>query len=178
MATRASQPVSSEIFAQEGAELAHVAGTGLRVNVAAIHEGVDANGLDAMLGSHLDQSLDVVHVRMNTARAHKAHEVESLAVSLDVVHSLDEDLVLGDGAVLDGIVDARKLLEHDAAGTDVEVAYLGVAHLTVGKAHVLARSAERGVGILSVQAIKEGRLGSGDGVLAISRSKAATIHDD
>ena len=139
---------------------------------------MDANGLDTVLGSHLDQSLDVVHVRMNTARAHKAHEVESLAVSLDVVHSLDEDLVLGDGAVLDGVVDARKLLEHDAAGTDVEVAHLGVAHLAIGKTHVLARSAERGVGVLLVQAIKEGRLGSGDGVLAIGRSQAAAVHDD
>lgn len=65
---------------------------------------MDANGLDAALGSHLDQSLDVVHMRMNAARAHKAHEVEGLAVSLDVVHSLDEDLVLGDGTVLDGVV--------------------------------------------------------------------------
>ena len=163
---------------QEGAELTHVASAGLRVDVAAIHEGVDANGLDTVLGSHLDQSLDVAHMRMNTARAHKAHEVESLAVSLDVVHSLDEDLVLGDGAVLDGIVDARKLLEHDAAGTDVEVTHLGVAHLAIGKTHVLARSAERGVGVLLVQAIEEGRLGSGDGVLAIGRSQAATIHDD
>ena len=130
MATRASQPGLLGDLGQEGAELTHVTGTGLRVDVATIHEGVDANGLDTVLGSHLDQSLDVAHMRMNTARAHKAHEVESLAVSLDVVHSLDEDLVLGDGAVLDGIVDARKLLEHDAAGTDVEVTHLGVAHLT------------------------------------------------
>ena len=131
-----------------------------------------------MLGSHLDKSLDVVHVGVNAARAHKAHEVESLAVSLDIVHSLDKNLVLGDGAVLDGIVDARKLLEHDATGTDVEVTHLGVTHLAVGKAHVLARSTERGVGVLLVQAIKEGRLGSGDGVLAISRSQAAAVHDN
>ena len=55
-------------LSQESAELTHVTGTGLRVNVATIHEGVDANGLDTVLGSHLDQSLDVVHVRMNTAR--------------------------------------------------------------------------------------------------------------
>ena len=165
-------------LSQEGAELTHVASAGLRVNVAAIHEGVDANGLDTVLGSHLDQSLDVVHVGVNAARAHKAHKVKGLALGLDIVHSLDENLVLGDGAVLDGIVDARKLLEHDAAGTDVEVTHLGVAHLAVGKAHVLARSTERGVGVLHVQAIKEGRLGSGDGVLAIGRSQAAAVHDN
>ena len=131
-----------------------------------------------MLGSHLDQGLDMVHVRMNAAGAHKAHEVKGLAFGLDIVHSLDEDLVLGDGAVLDGIVDARKLLEDDAAGTDIEVTHLGVAHLAIGKAHVLARSAERGVGVFLVQAIKEGRLGSGDGVLAIGRSQATAVHDD
>ena len=163
---------------QESAELAHVTGTRLRVDIATIHKGVDANGLDAMLGSHLDQSLDMVHVGVNAARAHKAHKVKGLALGLDIVHSLDENLVLGDGAVLDGIVDARKLLEHDAAGTDVEVTHLGVTHLTVGKAHVLARSAERGVRVLLVQAIKEGRLGSGDGVLAIGRSQATAVHDD
>lgn len=103
---------------------------------------------------------------------------QGLAFGLDIVHSLNEDLVLGNGAVLDSVIDARKLLEHDAAGTDVEVAHLGVAHLTVGKAHVLARSAERGVRVLLVQAIKEGRLGSSDGVLAIGRSQATAVHDD
>ena len=139
---------------------------------------MDANGLDTVLGSHLNQSLDVVHVRMNTARAHKTHEVESLALGLYIVHSLDEDLVLGDGAVLNGVVDARKLLEHDAAGTDVEVTHLRVTHLAIGKTHVLARSTERGVRILLVQAIKEGRLGSGDGVLTIGRGQAAAVHDD
>ena len=163
---------------QEGAELAHVAGTGLRVDVTAVHEGMDANGLDAMLGSHLDQSLDVVHVGVNAARAHKAHKVKGLALGLDIIHSLDENLVLGDGSVLDGFVDARKLLKHDAAGTDVEVTHLGVAHLTVRKAHVLARSAERGVGILLIQAIEERRLGSGDGVLAVVRGQAAAVHDN
>ena len=126
MATRASQPVSSEILAEEGAELTHVTGTGLRVNVAAIHEGVDANGLDTMLGSHLDQSLDVVHVGSERRRAHKAHEVESLAVSLDIVHGLDENLVLGDGAVLDGIVDARKLWNTMRPAPMLEVTHLGL----------------------------------------------------
>ena len=137
-----------------------------------------ANGLDAMLGSHLDQSLDVVHVGVNAARAHKAHKVKGLALGLDIIHSLDENLVLGNGSVLDGFVDARKLLEHDAAGTDVEVTHLGIAHLTVRKAHVLARSAERGVGILLIQAIEERRLGSGDGVLAVVRGQAAAVHDN
>ena len=163
---------------EEVAELGHVAGTGLRVDVAAVHEGVDANALDAALGGHLGERLDVAHVRVHAARAHEAHEVQGLARGLDVVHGLDEDLVLGDGAVLDGVVDAAELLEHDAAGTDVEVAHLGVAHLAVGQAHVLAGGAQRGVRELGVERVEVGVARAGDGVLIVRRGQAAAVHDD
>ena len=64
--------------------------------------------------------------------------MQRLVSGSNVVHGLDEDLVLLEGAVLDSVVDSRKLLEHDAARTDVEVTDLGVAHLAVGQADVLA----------------------------------------
>ncbi len=57
-----------------------------------------------------------------------------------------------------GVVDARKLLEHDAAGTDVEVTHLGVAHLAVGKTHVLARKRRAWCGVLSYRLSRKGVL--------------------
>ena len=148
------------------------------IDVAAVHEAVDANGLDAALGSHGDQGLAVRLHGVDAAGAHETHEVQGLTGSGDIVHGLGEDLVGLDGAVLDGVVDAGELLEHDAAGTDVEVAHLGIAHLAVGKADVLAGSTQRGVGILLVQRVDERGARSCDGVVRALGRQAEAVHDD
>lgn len=103
--------------------------------------------------------------------------MQRLTSSGNVVHGLDENLVLLDRAILDGVVDAGELLEHDAAGTNVEVADLGVAHLAVGQADVLARGAEGGMRILGVQTVDERRAGSAHGVVGSLGRKAETVHD-
>src|SRR5438132_6425 len=57
----------------------------------------------------------------------------------------DQCGVAVEGAVADGGGDLHERLVDDAAGAEVEVAHLGVAHEPVGEAHVLARGGERGV---------------------------------
>ncbi len=107
---------------QEGGELGNIAGAGLLVDVATVHEAMDANGLHAVLGGHGHECLAVALHRVHAAGAHKTREVQGLVGSGAIIHRLDEDLILLEGAVLDGVVDARELLEDDAAGADVESA--------------------------------------------------------
>ena len=104
--------------------------------------------------------------------------MQGLVGSGAIIHRLDEDLILLEGAVLDGVVNARELLEDDAAGADVEVADLGVAHLTVGQADVLAGSTEGGVRIVRIQAVDKGRVGRAHGVVGALGRQTEAVHDD
>ena len=162
---------------QERGELGDVAGAGLRVDVAAVHEAVDANGLHAPLGCHGDERLAMALHGVHAAGAHEAHEVQGLAGGCTVVHRADEDLIGLEGAVLDGIVDARKLLEDDAAGANVEVADLGIAHLAIGQAHVLSGCAEGGVRVVGIQAVDERRVGRAHGVVGTLGRQTEAVHD-
>ena len=154
-----------------------VAGTRMRIDVAAVHEAVEANLLHAMHGGkhgkHLAMTLHGVHATWG----HKTQQVNGAADLRHVGHGMRERGVLLDGAVDDGVVDAGKLLEHDAARTDVQVANLGIAHLAGGKAHVLARSAERGVRVFFPKLVQEGLVGLVDGVVVARGREAEAVHD-
>ena len=139
---------------------------------------MDADGLHAALGGHGHESLAVALHGVHAAGAHETHEVKGLVGSGAIVHSLDEDLVLLEGTVLDGVVDTRELLEDDAAGADVEVTDLGVAHLTVGQADVLAGSTEGGMRIVRIQAVDKGRIGRAHGVVGALGRQTEAVHDD
>ena len=72
------------------------------------------------------------------AGACEAHEVDRDIIVFGVFESSD-DLRIGlEGAVGYGAVDLDEILVYDAAGADVEMAYLGVAHLPVGQADIFA----------------------------------------
>ena len=59
----------------------------------------------------------------------------ALPLLLGGFHRLGQGGVGEEIAAADGAVDAGEFLVDDAAGADVEVAYLGVAHLPAGQAH-------------------------------------------
>ena len=64
--------------------------------------------------------------------------MELLACLLSVCIGFHHALVLHDGAVLAGTVNLHQVLIDNAAGADVEVSHLRVAHLSVWQAHVFA----------------------------------------
>ncbi len=75
---------------------------------------------------------------MYAAVGSQTHEVELLAVILGVLVSGLHLWVGDDGAVSAGAVDLHEVLVYDAAGADIEVSYLRVAHLAVRQTNVLA----------------------------------------
>src|SRR5579863_270688 len=74
-------------------------------------------------------------------------------------HGMREEL-----AVLDHQVDARDVHVHDAAGTDVEMPDLAVAHLPLGQADERSTCVNQRVGILAQQAVVSGLACQSDGV--------------
>ncbi len=84
---------------------------------------------------------------MYAAVGSEAHEVDGLSAFLGIGECVFDLGIVHDRAFAYGLVDLDKILIHHSACTDVEVAHLGVAHLAVGEAYVLARSLELRVGI-------------------------------
>ena len=118
---------------------------GHRVGVAAVHEAVDVAVGDAIQGGDIDELLEVVKRRVNAAGGREAHQVQALAAGLGITVRRFDSWVLQDGIVVAGAVDLHQVLIYHAPGADVQMARLRVAHLSVRKPHVLARSLQLGM---------------------------------
>jgi hypothetical protein len=70
----------------------------------------------------------------------EAHEVEVLAILLGIAVGSYDLLILHDAVIGTSAVDFHEVLIYYAAGTDVEVAYLRVSHLSVGETYILTAS--------------------------------------
>ena len=85
--------------------------------------------------------------------------------------------VLHDRVVAAGAVDLHEVLINDAAGADIRVSDLGVAHLSLRQADVKAACLKLGIGILAEQLIQIRLFGGGDGVARSCRSDAVAVKD-
>ena len=83
---------------------------------------------------------------MHTAVRGQAHQVQLLIVLLGIAVGSLHLRILHDRTVFAGAVDLYQILIHDASGTDIEVTYLRVTHLTVGQTDILTRGLELRVG--------------------------------
>jgi hypothetical protein len=142
--------------------------------VAAVREGVDDEVLDPRLGGDLDQRLEVAVGGVHAAVGDEADQVHARRGAQRLGH----DLVLGQRAVLDGAVDAREVLGDDRAGAEVEVADLGVAHLSRGQADRLAAGGELRVVVALPQTVEDRRVGQRDRVARTLRRQAPPVEDD
>ena len=114
---------------------------------------------------------------MHSAVGAEAEEVELLAGLLHVVVG-GLDFRVGEEFVLAACdVDLDEVLVDNAAGAEVHVTDLGVAHLAVGQADVFAACLEVAEGIFLAQAVDE-RLALGvDCIAMVVASFAPTIKD-
>ena len=133
------------------------------VGVTAVHDGVDIDVFGAQSLGHIQQAEQVLLVAVHAAGAHQAHKVDGLAGVDGRLHVADQDVVLLHLAVHDGLGDEGQLLVDDAAGADVGVADLRVAHLAVGQADAHPRRADGDVGAGGEQVVEIGGLGGDDG---------------
>ena len=90
----------------------------------------------------------------------------------------DERLVLEERAVGDRIVDPLEILLQPPAGTDRQMADLGVPHLPLGQTDSLARGDEAPVRIGRPQVVEDGRARERDGVSRSRRRAAPAVEDD
>ena len=126
---------------------------------------MDEDVLHAGFGGNLHQSDEVVDVGVHAAVGHKAHEVQAGGSGLAV--SFHNHGILGQGTIVDGVGDAAEVLEHHAAGTQIQVTHLGVAHLTIGQTHVLAGGTQHHVRAGGQQFVGERSLGENGSIAGL-----------
>ena len=150
----------------------------LGVGITAVHEAVDEGALaDAIFLGNVAELEEVIQRRVYAAVGGQTHEVDVLAVLLGIGEGGDDFLVLQDAAVGTGTVDLHQVLVDDAAGTDIEVTHFGVAHLSVGQAHVLAASLQLGVRIVGQQAVPIGSGSHRDYIVLLTVADAPTVQN-
>ena len=127
---------------------------------------------------HVKDAEDVIEVAVNAAGGQQTHDVQRLAVVPGVVHGLDVDRVFKELAGLNLLGDLGQDLEHDAAGADVGVTDLGVAHLTLGQTYVQTAGLELGAGVFGKELVEIGLPGGGNRVAGCGRGETIAVHDD
>ena len=111
--------------------------TRVGVGITAVHVAVyEQLVLQAICLTNLDELEKMIEAGVNTTIRGKTHQVQFLVVLLGVGIGSLHLRVLHDGAVFAGAVDLYQVLIYDATGTDIEVTYFRVSHLTVGQTHV------------------------------------------
>ena len=101
--------------------------------VAAVHEGMDEDVGELVLRGHADEGVEMALVGVDASVGQQTDEVQRSPLLRGEFVGADEGRVGVESAVEDGGVDAGHVHSDDAAGAEVEVAYLGVAHLAVGE---------------------------------------------
>ena len=97
--------------------------------VAAIEQGMDPHGRDAVAGGELGKRDQMAVVGMDAARTDQADQVQPAVRSCRALARRDEGRPLEEAAVGDGRIDPRQVLEDRSPSAEVQVADLRVAHL-------------------------------------------------
>ncbi len=137
---------ASRAAGELGLELGQVPGRRARLHVAAVEKRVDDDGHAGTL-RHVDQPEQVHERRVDAAVAHEAEEVQAAMRLLRLGHDVDDHAVPGEGAGVNLVVDLRDVHHRDAAGAQIHVPNLAVAHLARGQAHVGAARSDDAAGV-------------------------------
>ena len=150
---------------------------GTRRRVTAVGKGVH-DGRQVRAHEDSGERGGVVLMRMYAARRHQSQEVTGAAGS---PQALDQPLQRGravDLAAGDRCVDAGQILHHQPARADVEMADLGISHLSRGQADVRSGGVQESVRTARPQAVERGRARLPDGVVGNIVAPAPAVEHD
>ena len=150
--------------------------TTARITVAAVGKGMDINFRELVGFADIRQCFEMIDMRMHTAIAHQAEQVQGFVVFLCITDGCQQGGVVGQRTVAYGYIDALQFLVNDTAGTQVEVTHFRIAHLPVGQTDQFTAGGERGVRVLAVKGAGKGRVCVLDGVGRCNGSESPAVH--
>src|SRR5262249_61208134 len=112
----------------------------------------------------LDEREQVLIDGVHSAFADEPHEVHGGLSLPGELTGLDERVILEKRAGLDRFADADEVLHHDAAGAQIQMADLAVAHLAFGKAHGATGRMQQCCWVASNEGVPGWRIRESDGV--------------
>ena len=115
---------------------------------------------------------------VNTTIGQQAQDVHGLACSHGLVDRGANGRVFKELAIADGFGDTGEILIHHAAGAQVHVADLGVAHLAVRQTDIHARTRDQAVRHARAKTIQHRFLGRINGVVFVTFTVTEAIQDD
>lgn len=134
----------------------------LGLGVAAIAEKVNVRRGNARGLGSIEKRMEVGLVAVHPTVRDEPKQMKAPIAGLGPVKGRDERRVLTDRARRDGQVNADNVLKHNAAGANVEVAHLTVAHQPIRQADVKAMRGKRHPLRLALKARHHGRLSPND----------------
>jgi len=104
--------------------------------------------------------------------------VERAAARLHALGERPHRAELPEAPVGEAVGDAHEVLRHHAAGAEVQVAHLGVAHLSLGEPDGAAARREEGPGRPLPEPVPDRSAGELDGVALALGAVAPAVEDD
>ena len=151
---------------------------GRRRYVPSVREGVDIDLIVTRRGSDIGQVQQVIDVAVDPAVAHQPNEVDGLSVFAGVAQFFLQGRQGPQLPLPDGLVDPREALVHHAAGPDVEVAYLGITHLPLRKAHFFSVGDQGCVRIIQPDPVEVRGVRLGQGIRLRALPESPSVQDD
>ena len=111
---------------------------------------------DTGVRGEVDHGRDLIFMAMHAAGRDQAHHMQGALLGL--FYGCAKCGIVPETAVLDGEGEPGEFLPNDAAGAEMHVSDLGIAHLPGGQTHVGARCGEQGSGRVAPPTVPVGRL--------------------
>ena len=159
------------------AQLPDIASAARWRDVAPVEEAVQVHPLDSTVVRHFHHGENVSDMAVHAAVGQQTENVQGLAVRR-VIKGSSIDRILKKRPVLNGLCDARQILKHNAAGADVRVADLAVAHLAVRQADIQPGGGQLRVRPTLQEAVHDRGLSHVNGVAVIRLADAVAVEDD
>ena len=126
---------------------------------------------------HLQESIEVSDVAVYAAIGEQAIYMQARPLFLCIVHCLQKRIVFEEITVLDFLRDPGQILVHDTAGTYIQVANLGTAHLALRKTHGLTAGITLHEGTLLHQPVQHRSVRQRYGVMLTAIIQAKAVED-
>ncbi len=162
--------------AEGGEEAVEIAKRAARRRVAPVEQSVH-HDRNAGRGENIGECRDLILMRMHPARREQAQEMGAAATRLELGDEVAQARVARERAVLDRLVDARQILEHDPAGAEIHMSDLGIAHLALRQPDGMGRGVEERMRAARHQPIPDGRAGLAERVVLALLPVAPAVQD-
>ena len=104
--------------------------TGSRRSITAIHKAMHIDILQTVSLRQLQQGIQMRIVAVHAAIGKQSPQMQGTAAELRCVAGSLQMIVIIKITVLNGLCDFRQILIYDASGSHIQMADLGIAHLT------------------------------------------------